>query len=216
MSYKQRVLLVNKFYYPRGGDCIQMMGVERLLRQHGHEVAVFSMQYPENNPTEYSRYFPEKVDFSGGVKARLAAAARIFGYGGVKEQFEKLLRDFTPDVVHLHNIHSYISPVVAEIAKKTQNTRSMDTARLQTGMSGIFLSLRRETVRKMLFRQDERIAIPLHESKYGGKHPGLSRGRGMEYKTPVSFHRHIYLSQQIHAAGNDKSRHTVGQTRSTE
>lgn len=118
MSYKQRVLLVNKFYYPRGGDCIQMMGVERLLRQHGHEVAVFSMQYPENNPTEYSRYFPEKVDFSGGVKARLAAAARIFGYGGVKARFEKLLRDFTPDVLHLHNIHSYISPVVAEIAKK--------------------------------------------------------------------------------------------------
>lgn len=118
MKDKERVLLVNKFYYPRGGDCIQMMGVERLLRQHGHDVAVFSMQYPENILSEYSQYFPRRVDFSGNINNRLTAAARIFGYSGVKKPFDKLLDEFSPSVVHLHNIHSYISPVVAELAKK--------------------------------------------------------------------------------------------------
>ena len=44
----QRILLVNKFYYPRGGDCVVTLNTQSLLRSRGHEVAVFSMQYPEN------------------------------------------------------------------------------------------------------------------------------------------------------------------------
>lgn len=115
---KQKILLVNKFYYNRGGDCIQTINLRKILEDNGHEVAVFSMQYPQNIPSGYDKYYPKQVDFSGGVKAKLNAAARIFGIGDVKKQFAKLLKDFAPDVVHLHNIHSYISPVVAKLAKK--------------------------------------------------------------------------------------------------
>lgn len=118
MSDKERILLVNKFYYPRGGDCIQMMAVERLLKQQGHEVAVFAMQYPANTDSEYSGYFPTQVDFSGSAADRIRAAARVLGYGGVRSRFRRMLRDFSPAVVHLHNIHSYLSPVVAEEAKR--------------------------------------------------------------------------------------------------
>ena len=42
-----RILLSNKFYYRRGGDCIYMLNLEQLLKRHGHEVAVFAMDYPE-------------------------------------------------------------------------------------------------------------------------------------------------------------------------
>ena len=38
-----RILQVNKFYYRRGGDCIVALRTEEMLRQHGHEVAVFAM-----------------------------------------------------------------------------------------------------------------------------------------------------------------------------
>ena len=43
-----RILLANKFYYRRGGDCIFTMNLETLLRAKGHEVAIYAMQYPEN------------------------------------------------------------------------------------------------------------------------------------------------------------------------
>lgn len=115
---KQRVLLVNKFYYNRGGDCIQTINLRKILEDNGHEVAVFSMQYSQNIPSGYDNYYPSEVSFSGGIKAKLNAAARIFGVGDVKKQFLKLLKDFNPDVVHLHNIHSYLSPVVAKLAKR--------------------------------------------------------------------------------------------------
>lgn len=43
-----KVLLCNKFYYRRGGDCIYTLALEQLLKVHGHEVAIYAMQYPEN------------------------------------------------------------------------------------------------------------------------------------------------------------------------
>lgn len=51
-----RILLSNKFYYRRGGDCIYMLNLEQLLREHGHETAVFAMDYPENLDTPWKRY----------------------------------------------------------------------------------------------------------------------------------------------------------------
>ncbi|MDR2407040.1 MAG: glycosyl transferase family 1, partial [Bacteroidales bacterium] len=38
-----KILLANKFYYPRGGDCVYVLSLEQLLKQHGHEVAIFAM-----------------------------------------------------------------------------------------------------------------------------------------------------------------------------
>ena len=36
MKRMPRILLVNKFYYPRGGDCICMINLEALLRRLGY------------------------------------------------------------------------------------------------------------------------------------------------------------------------------------
>lgn len=114
----ERVLIVNKFYYNRGGDCVCAINLEKLLREKGHEVAVFAMQYDENMQSEYARYFASNVEFAGGIGAKLNAAKRIFGMGSIKREFARILKEFAPDVVHLHNIHSYLSPVVAKLAKK--------------------------------------------------------------------------------------------------
>ena len=112
-----KILLSNKFYYPRGGDCIYTMNLEQLLKKHGHEVAVFAMQYPENIQNEWEKYFPSEVKFSIGLSA-VEAVRRPLGTKEVKKKFIALLDDFQPDVVHLNNIHSQLSPVIARIAYK--------------------------------------------------------------------------------------------------
>ncbi len=106
-----RILLSNKFYYRRGGDCIYMLSLEQLLRARGHEVAVFAMDYPENLETPWRRYFPQNM-------SKLMALTRPFGSQEVRRKFSKLLDDFRPDVVHLNNIHTQLSPVMAELAHK--------------------------------------------------------------------------------------------------
>ena len=104
-----KILLANKFYYRRGGDCIYMLNLEKLLKAHGHEVAVFAMEYPENLDTPWKKYFPKNM-------SKLMAFTRPFGSHEVKSTFKKLLDDFKPDVVHLNNVHTQLSPVMAELA----------------------------------------------------------------------------------------------------
>lgn len=112
---EMKILLSNKFYYPRGGDCICTISLEQLLKENGHETAVFAMQYPENLPTKWDKYFPNEVRFSPGL-GMVEAFLRPFGTKEVRKKFNQLLDDFQPDVVHLHNIHTQLSPVIAEIA----------------------------------------------------------------------------------------------------
>lgn len=104
-----KILLANKFYYRRGGDCIYTMNVEKMLKEKGHEVAVFAMQYPENEESEWSKYWPSNM-------SKLKAFTRPFGDGEVRRKFGQLLDDFKPDVVHLNNIHTQLSPVIAKMA----------------------------------------------------------------------------------------------------
>jgi glycosyltransferase involved in cell wall biosynthesis len=112
-----KILLVNKFYYPRGGDCVYTINLADFLQQHGHKVAVFAMQYPENLPTEWNKYFPSEIKFSAGLGA-VEALLRPLGTREVRKKFNALLDDFQPDVLHLNNIHTQLSPIVAEIAHK--------------------------------------------------------------------------------------------------
>lgn len=104
-----KILLANKFYYRRGGDCIYMLNLEQLLKSHGHDVAVFAMDYPENIETPWKQYFPQNM-------SKLMAFTRPFGSAEVKAKFNKLLDDFKPEIVHLNNIHTHLSPIIAELA----------------------------------------------------------------------------------------------------
>ena len=104
-----KILLVNKFYYRRGGDCIYVLNLEQLLKAHGHDVAVYAMQYPENLPSEWSKYWPTNMSKADALK-------RPFGAKQVIRGFKELIDGFKPEIVHLNNIHTQLSPVIAEIA----------------------------------------------------------------------------------------------------
>lgn len=104
-----KILLANKFYYRRGGDCIVTMGLKDLLKSHGHEVAIFAMDFQKNVDSPWKKYWPSNM-------SKMKAFTRPFGDDEVRQKFTQLLDDFRPDVVHLHNVHTQLSPVIAEIA----------------------------------------------------------------------------------------------------
>ena len=112
-----KILLSNKYYYYRGGDCTYTIELEELLKEKGHEVAVFSMQHSSNLSSEYSGYFPSEIDFNEiRLNNFIASIIRPFGSQEVRRNFIRLINDFKPDILHLNNIHSQISPVIAKIA----------------------------------------------------------------------------------------------------
>ena len=84
-----RVLLVNKFYYPRGGDCVVVLNTESLLRENGVETQVFAMEYPENLQAHYQEQFASRVSFSGSKSEQWTALKRTLGLGDVTGTIEK-------------------------------------------------------------------------------------------------------------------------------
>ena len=113
-----KILLANKFYYPRGGSDIYMIELEKLLKDNGHEVAVFSMDHPLNLQSGTSEFFPDEIDLNNTKLSNLIPSLlRPFGSAEVRHKFDRLLLTFKPDIVHLNNIHSQLSPILSVLAK---------------------------------------------------------------------------------------------------
>ena len=111
-----KILIVSKFLYARGGAEVYSINLGEILQKQGHEVRFFSMRYPQNIHVNEDKYFAEEVSFfHSSISGRLKAALRVFGVG-IKENYKKILDEFQPDIVHLNNIHSYLSPIVAKLS----------------------------------------------------------------------------------------------------
>ena len=114
-----KILQVNKFHYPRGGADKYFLWLSQALRAAGHEVAVFSMAHPKNLPTPWSRYFVSRISFNeGDLKDKLKAPGRIFYSFSVRKNFSRLLKDFKPDIIHIHNIYHHLSPSLLDAARQ--------------------------------------------------------------------------------------------------
>ncbi len=109
-----KVLLVNKFFFPKGGAETNFFDTARILQQNGHAVMYFSMQHPQNTACRYSRYFIRRIDYDKDLSLRekIIAAGKIIYSHEAQHKLATLLQHEKPDIVHLHNIHSQISPSI--------------------------------------------------------------------------------------------------------
>ena len=115
-----KILMVNKFFYIKGGSETYYFALKRLLESKGHEVIDFSMKDEKNFESPYADYFVEAVDYNGpsGAKAKIRAARNIIYSREARDKFEKLVKDTKPDVVHLHIFQHQLSPSILDVCKK--------------------------------------------------------------------------------------------------
>lgn len=110
-----KVLLVNKFHWNKGGSEKYYFELGELLKQHGHEVAYFSMEDEKNIKTGNKEYFVPKFDLNNSSK--LKALDVIYNKENEKIM-EKALDEFKPDVVHLNNFQRQLSASIIKPIKK--------------------------------------------------------------------------------------------------
>lgn len=115
-----KILMVNKFFYIKGGSETYYFALKRLLESKGHEVIDFSMKDPKNFESPYSDYFVEAVDYNGpnGFKDKIRAARNIIYSKEARVKFESLVKATKPDVVHLHIFQHQLSPSILDVCKK--------------------------------------------------------------------------------------------------
>lgn len=110
-----KILLVNKFHYLKGGSEKYYFDLAKLLQEHGHEVAFFSMQDEKNIKTGCKEYFVENSDMNS---KNIFKALDVIYSRKNKKAMEKALDDFKPDIVHLNNFQRQLSASIIKPIKK--------------------------------------------------------------------------------------------------
>ena len=106
-----RILLVNKYFYRKGGAETYFFALAEGLRALGHDVAFFSMQHSNNEPSYWSKYFVSEKDYVGDISAfkKVQEASTLIYSFEAKRKFEALLEEFKPDVIHMNNVHRQLT-----------------------------------------------------------------------------------------------------------
>lgn len=106
-----RILLVNKYFYRKGGAETYFFALAEGLRALGHDVAFFSMQHPNNEPSYWSKYFVSEKDYVGDISAfkKVQEASTLIYSFEARRKFETLLEEFKPDVIHMNNVHRQLT-----------------------------------------------------------------------------------------------------------
>lgn len=115
-----KILLVNKYLYPNGGDGISTITTGHILAKKGHDVVFWGMDHPDNPAYPFAELFVSNVDYNltNGLVPRARAAMNIIYSFEAKKKIAALLEKVKPDIVHLNSFAHQISPsILYEIEK---------------------------------------------------------------------------------------------------
>lgn len=107
-----KILLVNKYLYPKGGAENYTLNLGALLREKGHEVEFFGMADERNTVGNRSGVAVAAMDFSAGMRKNLHAPFRVIYNAEAARKLTRVLEAFRPDVVHFNNIQFHLTPSV--------------------------------------------------------------------------------------------------------
>ena len=109
------VLQINKFFYEKGGTERYFFGVSRELERRGHSVVHFSMEHPDNLPSEQAEYFVPRRDYhENGARPTLRGAGSLIRSSDAATRVRRLVADARPDVAHLHNVYHQLTPSIVD------------------------------------------------------------------------------------------------------
>lgn len=118
-----KILLINKFLYPKGGSETYVFKLGEYLTSVGHSVEYFGLQNEKNTVGNSADAYVTDMDFSKGTRKNLFAPFRIIYSIEARKKIRKVLEKFSPDAVHLNNIQFHLTPsIILEIEKYRKKT----------------------------------------------------------------------------------------------
>ena len=113
-----KILMVNKFLYPRGGSESYMLKLGEELKSLGHEVEYFGMQDVKNTVGNSLGLYTTNMDFHSTGAQRFLYPFKIIYSTEAYNKISKVLDDFKPDIVHMNNINFQLTPSIIYAVKK--------------------------------------------------------------------------------------------------
>lgn len=113
-----KILIVNKFLHPNGGSETYIFKIGSGLQKAGHEVQYFGMEHKGREVGNAAQSYTSNFDFHTGKLQRLIYPFKIIYSLEARRKIRKVLKDFSPDVVHLNNFNFQLTPsIIYEIKR---------------------------------------------------------------------------------------------------
>lgn len=118
-----KILMVNKFLYPKGGAETYVIQLGRYLESTGHQVQYFGMQHEENCIGNFANSYTSNMDFHSHSVNTITYPMKIIYSIEARRKIRAVLNDFQPDVVHLNNFNFQLTPsIIYEIRSFEKDT----------------------------------------------------------------------------------------------
>lgn len=119
VSLLMKILLINKYLYPKGGAETYVFRLGKALWEAGCEVQFFGMADSRNETGNEANAYAQGIDFHKKSASYLTYPFKIIYSRGARKQLKKVLDDFKPDVAHLNNFNFQLTPsIVYELKKR--------------------------------------------------------------------------------------------------
>jgi glycosyltransferase involved in cell wall biosynthesis len=108
------LLNINSYHYRRGGSDVVYFEHAALMASAGWSNAYFSMHHPNNVPSPWSKYFIDELEFGQAYSTidKIRMASKVIYSFEAQRKLKALLKDFRPDIAHLHCIYHHQSPSI--------------------------------------------------------------------------------------------------------
>src|ERR1700751_377453 len=110
-----RILYCNKYNYPFSGTEVYLFELMQMMRDSGHETALFSMTDPRGGSFRYEHHFVPHLDFKDnqqGFLKRVRLAGHAIYSHDARHRLGKMIEEFRADVAHVRNIYHHLTPSI--------------------------------------------------------------------------------------------------------
>lgn len=113
-----KILMVNKFLYPKGGAETYFLKIGNYLEKHGHQVEYFGMYDEKNIASNSANAYTYPMDFHEKGLKRFLYPFKIIYSLEAKRKMEQVIETFNPDIIHFNNINFQLTPSIIDGAYK--------------------------------------------------------------------------------------------------
>ena len=109
-----RILYCNKYNYSFSGTEVYLFELMELMRQQGHQAALFSMADARGEATPFDRHFVPHIDFKAEVEwwQRPRQVGHAIYSTDARKRIRAMIQEFRPEVAHVRNIYHHLSPSI--------------------------------------------------------------------------------------------------------
>jgi len=112
-----KILHINKYLYPKGGDAIVCLETGKLFASRGHDVSYWGMANDANPDYVGKEHLLPFIDYgeNGEAAKSYKQAVGILYNREANRLLDNKIRKERPDIVHLHNYAHQISPSILHV-----------------------------------------------------------------------------------------------------